>query len=36
LIGIAISAARFGAWPPLAAALIGIVIVGVVAVRTNR
>ena len=36
LIGIAISAARFGAWPPLAAALIGVVIVGVVAVRTNR
>jgi hypothetical protein len=36
LIGIAISAARFGAWPPFAVALSGIVIVGVVAVRTNR
>lgn len=36
LIGITISAARFGAWPPFAVALSGIVIVGVVAVRTNR
>ena len=35
LIGIAISAARFGAWPPFAVALIGIAIVGVVAVRNS-
>jgi len=35
LIGIVISSARFGAWPPFAVALIGIAIVGVVAVRTS-
>jgi len=35
LIGIVISAERFGAWPPSAVALIGIAIVGVVAVRTS-
>lgn len=36
LIGIAISAARFGAWPPFAVALIGIVVVSIVAVRASR
>lgn len=36
LIGIAISAAHFGAWPPFAVALSGIVIVSVVTVRTRR
>ena len=35
LIGIVISAARFGAWPPFGVALIGIVIVGVVSGRTR-
>jgi hypothetical protein len=35
LIGIVISSARFGAWPPFAVALIGIAMVGVVAVRTS-
>ena len=36
LIGIAISASRFGAWPPFVVAVAGIVIVGFVGVRSRR